>query len=184
MLDYEDLCMRLAIVLAALFFAACGQEADPGSHLSAQPTSSEERYPLAPDKSMTPGTTCKTPSEYRYPERIPYCNRSVSTSLKNKIIQTYDKTFNYMIGSMPRNDFKIDHYIPLCMGGSNETANLWPQHKSLYVHTDSLEQKLCLYLERGRMKQVDAITYIKQVKNNVDAAKRVEKEIETSYGRL
>ncbi|WP_141731344.1 hypothetical protein [Oligoflexus tunisiensis] len=176
--------MRLAFVLAALFIAACGPAADPGSHLSARPTAEEGRYPMAPDESMTPGTTCQSPSEYRYPERIPYCNRSVSTSHKNKIIKTYDKTFNYTIGSMPRNDFKIDHYIPLCMGGSNDTANLWPQHKSLYVYTDSLEQRLCLYLERGRMKQVDAIAYMKYVKNNLDAVESVEDEIESTYGHL
>jgi hypothetical protein len=184
MLDYEDLCMRLAIGMAALLLAACGPGVDPGSQLSARPTSADGRFPLAPDESLTPGTTCQNPSEYRYPERIPYCKRSVSTSQKNKIIQTYDKTFNYTIGSMPRNDFKIDHYIPLCMGGSNDAANLWPQHKSLYVYTDDLEQTLCLYLERGRMKQVEAIAYIKYVKNNLDAVESVEEEIKSTYGRL
>jgi hypothetical protein len=182
MLDYEDLCMRLAFVLAAIFITACGPS-DPESTLSARPTG-EDRYPLSPEESMTPGTTCKNPSEYRYPERIPYCNRSVSSSLKNKIIKTYDSTFDYTIGSMPRNDFKIDHYIPLCMGGSNDIANLWPQHKSVYIYTDDLEQKLCLYMERGRMKQADAISYIKLVKNNLDEAEHVEIEIETTYGQL
>ncbi len=183
MLDYEDLCMRLAFVLAALFLTACGPSTDPESYLSALPAG-EARYPLSPEESMTPGTTCKNPSEYRYPERIPYCTRSVSSSLKNKIIKTYDNTFNYTIGSMPRNDFKIDHYIPLCMGGSNDVANLWPQHKSAYIYTDDLEQKLCLYLERGRMKQIDAIAYIKHVKNNLDQAERIDLEIESIYGSL
>lgn len=175
--------MRLAFVLAAIFITACGPSADPDSYLNAPPPG-ENRYPLFPDESMTPGTTCKTPSEYRYPERIPYCKRSVSSSVKNKIIKTYDNTFDYTIGSMPRNDFKIDHYIPLCMGGSNETANLWPQHKTVYIYTDDLEQKLCLYLERGRMKQAQAISYIKFVKNNLDEAERIDWEIETTYGDL
>jgi len=182
MLDYEDLCMRLAFVLAAIFITACGPS-DPESSLSGRPTG-EDRYPLFPVESMTPGTACQNPSEYRYPEHIPYCIRSVSSALKKKIIKTYDKTFHYTIGSMPRNDFKIDHYIPLCMGGSNDIANLWPQHKSVYIHTDDLEQKLCLYMEQGRMKQVEAISYIKLVKNNLDQAQRVELEIETNYGHL
>jgi hypothetical protein len=173
--------MRLAFVLAAILITACGPSADPASYLDARPTD-EERYPLNPEESITPGTRCQNPSEYRYPERIPYCSRSVSTSLKNKIIKTYDSTFGYAIGSMPRNDFKIDHYIPLCMGGSNEAANLWPQHKSVYIYTDDLEQKLCLHLERGRIKQVEAISYIKYVKNNLDEAERIEQEIDATYG--
>jgi hypothetical protein len=183
MLDYEDLCMRLAFVLAAILMTACGPSVDPGYDLSARPTA-QDRYPLSPQVSLTPGTTCKNPSEYRYPEKIPYCNRSVSTSLKNKIIKTYDSTFKYTIGSMPRNDFKIDHYIPLCMGGSNDAANLWPQHKTSYIYTDSLEQKLCLYLERGRMRQAAAIDYMKYVKNNLDEAERIDQEIEEIYGDL
>ena len=108
----------------------------------------------------------------------------MKVGIKNKIIKTYDSSFDYTIATMPRNDFKIDHYIPLCMGGSNDVANLWPQHKSVYIYTDDLEQTLCLYMERGRMKQADAISYIKLVKNNVDEAAHVQMEIETTYGQL
>jgi len=183
MLDYEDLCMRLAFVFAAILVTACGQSVDPESYLSAQ-TPAEDPYPLSPHEALTPGTLCQNPSEYRYPERIPYCSRSVSSSHKNRIIKTYDSTFDYRIGSMPRNDFKIDHYIPLCMGGSNETANLWPQHKSVYVYTDALEQKLCLHLERGRITQADAIYYIKYAKNNLAESKRIDQEVDVTYGQL
>ncbi|HYX34628.1 MAG TPA: hypothetical protein VE954_16125 [Oligoflexus sp.] len=175
--------MRSAFVLAAILVTACGPSVDPGSHLSGR-TSLQDRYPLSPQTSLTPGTTCKNASEYRYPERIPYCNRSVSTSLKNKIIKTYDSTFQYTIASMPRNDFKIDHYIPLCMGGSNDNTNLWPQHKSAYAYTDLLEQKLCLHMERGHMRQVAAIDYMKYAKNNLDEAERIDQEVDEIYGEL
>lgn len=183
MLDYEDLCMRYAVVLAAIFLTACGSPVDPVSELSARP-SKQELYPLSPDDSLTPGATCKNPTEYRYPEHIPYCARSVSSSLKHSIIKKYDRTFKYSIGSMPRNHFKIDHYIPLCMGGSNEPTNLWPQHKTVYIHTDSMEQKLCLHLERGHITQAVAISYIKQIKHHLNEIDRIDQQIEDEYGSL
>lgn len=175
--------MRLAFVFAAILVTACGQSVDSESYLSAQ-MSAEDPYPSSPHESLTPGSTCKTPSEYRYPDRIAYCARSVSSSHKNSIIKTYDRTFDYKIGNMPRNDFKIDHYIPLCMGGSNETANLWPQHKSVYVRTDGLEQKLCMHLERGHIKQAEAIDYMKYAKNNLDEAKRIHQEVDATFGHI
>ncbi|MCX6130207.1 MAG: hypothetical protein NTX25_14225, partial [Proteobacteria bacterium] len=126
--------MRICIALAFIALTACGQppEPNPSSELAAR-IAAQDSYPLFPADVLTPGATCKNPSEYRYPEQIPYCDRSVSSSTKNKVIRTYDSQLQYTIASMSRNDFKIDHYIPLCMGGANDVANLWPQHKSVYT---------------------------------------------------
>ena len=71
---------------------------------------------------------------------------------------------------MPRGKFKIDHYIPLCMGGSNERINLWPQHESVYKITDALEQKLCEKMAQGKMLQSEAIDLIREAKNHLDEA--------------
>jgi hypothetical protein len=71
---------------------------------------------------------------------------------------------------MPRGKFKIDHYIPLCMGGSNERANLWPQHESVYTITDPLEQALCAKMSEGKLLQSAAIDLIRQAKNHLDQA--------------
>jgi hypothetical protein len=124
-------------------------------------------YPLGPHSQSTPGSVCNRPSALRYPERIKYCDRDVETALKYDIIRTYDRQFGYNIGRMQRAEFKIDHYIPLCAGGSNERDNLWPQHKSVYAITDPLEPLICDKMAKGRLKQAQAIELIKAAKNNL-----------------
>ncbi len=182
MLDYGDLRMRICIALTFIALTACGQPSDPipSFELAARLTQ-DNRYPLIPADDLTPGATCKSPSEYRYPEHIPYCDRSVSSSTKNKVIRTYDSQLQYTIGSMPRTDFKIDHYIPLCMGGANDVANLWPQHKSVYTITDPLEPKLCTLLEQGTITQAYAIEQIQYAKHHLDEVSSILKRLDTSF---
>lgn len=119
------------------------------------------KFPIGPDALMTPGELCNHPDAYRYPEHIPYCTRNVSSDLKNYIIHQYDQKLGYSIESMTRIDFKIDHLIPLCAGGSNEQANLWPQHKSIYEVTDTMEPLICQKMSEGKLKQRDAVELIK-----------------------
>jgi hypothetical protein len=126
-----------------------------------------QRFPSQPDSRLTPGHLCQVPDSYRYPEKIKYCERNVSTDQKQRIIDTYDATFGYGIRHQNRQSFKIDHYIPLCMGGSNERSNLWPQHESIYRQTDALEGLLCEKMKYGKIKQVDAINLIRKAKNNL-----------------
>jgi hypothetical protein len=122
---------------------------------------------VTPAKGMTVGKLCEAPSSLRYPERIPYCDRDVSAELKYQIIDNYDHSFGYSIRSMPREQFKIDHYIPLCVGGSNDISNLWPQHESVYSVTDPLEVLLCEKMARGQLLQKDAVQIIIAAKNNL-----------------
>jgi hypothetical protein len=123
-------------------------------------------YPIAPDARLTIGTLCTTPTEHRYPEQIPYCERNVATATKNDIFVAY-RRLGYKLPSNTRKDYKIDHYIPLCMGGSNQTNNLWPQHISIYTQTDSLEAAICEKMKAGRMYQAAAVKMMKAVKNNL-----------------
>jgi hypothetical protein len=125
-------------------------------------------YPHHPDPKLTPGTTCNHPTEYRYRERIAYCERDVDTERKNEIISDYEQVYNFKISSGQRKKYKIDHYIPLCMGGSNENSNLWPQQESIYLITDPLESVLCNKIAENRILQNDAIEMIKMGKNNLD----------------
>jgi len=159
----------------ALLMVSCGSE--PHSSLSDTDTNSN-RFPLIPDHSLTPGETCQKADSIRYPERIPYCTRDVSSEEKREIIRTYDETFGYKVGSMNRSDFKIDHYIPLCMGGSNSFKNLWPQHKSVYSRTDPLDQKLCELMAAGKLLQKDAIETIRRAKTNLDQVPSIQDDIE------
>ncbi len=124
-------------------------------------------FPVGPNPTLTPGSLCTSPTSQRYPEHINYCERDVASDLKNQIIQTYDQQLGFHIGSMDRGDFKIDHFIPLSIGGSNESTNLWPQHKSIYGVTDQLEQLLSNKISAGRIKQADAVRVIREAKLNL-----------------
>jgi hypothetical protein len=160
--------MRLVLVCAlTILVSACGANEQQSMLLGGHPSPSGP-YPLHPDEDKTPGKLCQRPNERRYPEGIAYCKRNVDSSLKRRIIADYDESFGYSIGSMQRSQFKIDHYIPLCMGGGNEQLNLWPQHQSVFSHTDPIEQKLCELMARGLITQAQAVVKIKYVKFHLE----------------
>lgn len=121
-------------------------------------------FPISPDVRLTPGSLCGKADTHRYPEGIAYCERDVNTNLKKVVIKTYDSQLGYSVGEMNRQDFKIDHFIPLCAGGSNEKRNLWPQHKSVYQVTDPLEPLLCEKMAQGLLRQAEAIKLIREAK--------------------
>jgi hypothetical protein len=176
----------MAICVNGLMFVGCGARNDasdlagqgrkhprPSSpqpsedRLPVQPTGHDDgRFPTHPHTDVTPGSLCERASELRYPEHIKYCNRDVDGSLKAQLFVMYDQKFGYETRSMERMDFKIDHLIPLCMGGSNKSDNLWPQHESIYQHTDPLEPFLCETLAAGKIKQAEAVQIILTVKQS------------------
>lgn len=123
-------------------------------------------YPAGPELSITMGKLCDRPTEFRYPEKIPYCDRDVTYQTKEIVMKEYDQKFGYRIAQLPRGDFKIDHFIPLCVGGSNDISNLWPQHKSVYEITDPLEPVICEKMALGKLKQKDAVQMIIDAKTN------------------
>lgn len=140
---------------------------------SVQFASAQNRYPIKPDPTLTPGQLCMHPDTLRYPERIKYCERDVTTNTKDRVIKIYDSKFGYNISHQQRSQFKIDHYIPLCMGGSNEVQNLWPQHQSVYYQTDPLEGLMCEKMKAGRLKQAEAVQLIKRAKNDLSQVQAV-----------
>ena len=123
-------------------------------------------YPTGPDLEQTPGSLCDRPDQYRYDERVPYCKRDVDGSLKNDVFKEY-RNIGYRIDPKTRSDYKIDHLIPLCAGGSNRENNLWPQHKSVYDLTDPLEFVGCEKLKIGKIKQADLIKRLLAAKRNL-----------------
>lgn len=137
----------------------------------------EDKFPMGPDPQTTPGTLCQKPDSYRYPEQIAYCNRAVSSELKNEIIQTYDRQLGYTIEQMDRQKFKIDHFIPLCAGGGNDRENLWPQHESVYSITDPIEPLICAKMAAGKLKQADAVNFVKREKLDLSQAQAVFDEV-------
>lgn len=141
-------------------------------------TAFADRYPTAPQEEATPGSLCQNADDYRYPEHIAYCERNVQSSVKQQIIEDYDRRFGYEIDRMDRGLFKIDHFIPLCMGGSNELNNLWPQHISVYEVTDPLEQMICEKMSQGVLKQARAVQYIKDAKGDLNRVDDIISEVQ------
>ena len=124
------------------------------------------RFPRSPDLSITPGALCSTPTEYRYPERIAYCARDVSGWQKELAFINYRKLGYSLSGE--RSEYKVDHFIPLCVGGSNEMSNLWPQYYTVSEKTDLLEQLACEVLVKGKISQRDVIDLIMAVKLDLE----------------
>lgn len=161
----KNIVLSLSLVLSLTSFSVS---------VSAEP---QGKFPKGPEAVLTPGDLCHQPDTYRYPERIAYCERDVSRDLKSRVFEKYDQ-MGYRTRSMKRQAFKIDHYIPLCAGGSNEFENLWPQHESIYVITDELEALICEKMKEGRLKQKDAVDYIVRAKNFLDEAPAIIREVE------
>ena len=123
-------------------------------------------FPTGPDLSITPGRLCERPDSYRYPEKIAYCNREVDYEAKEEIFRLY-RDHGYRLKIVDRSDYKIDHLIPLCAGGSNREENLWPQHKSLFQITDPMESLGCDKLRQGKISQRDLVNVIIRAKADV-----------------
>lgn len=119
-------------------------------------------YPKIPNKLVSPGDLCslqnKDFKELRYQEKIPYCSRNVSSSLKEKVYTTYK------IPKEERKNYTIDHIIPLSLGGSNDFKNLWPEHFEVKNTRKNLEYDLYIYLKEGTIKQECALSIIKSEK--------------------
>ena len=115
-------------------------------------------FPPTPDKTVSPGDLCTIENpdfkEMRYPEQIPYCKRNVTEERKVKI---YEK---YRIPKAERNQYTIDHIIPLSIGGSNSNKNLWPEHLTIKKARGTLEFDLYLALKNATMPQDVAIQTI------------------------
>lgn len=134
-------------------------------------------YPKGPVLSVTPGSLCENSSTRRYPEKVKYCNRNVDSTLKYEIIAYYEKELGFGIMEHGRENFKIDHLIPLCAGGSNNRDNLWPQHRSVYERTDVLEQPLCEKMAAGKLSQAHAVKLILKAKSDLTQVEDVEDEL-------
>ncbi|MBA2404645.1 MAG: hypothetical protein H0V66_07730 [Bdellovibrionales bacterium] len=133
-------------------------------------------YPMGPNARLTPGELCDRPARYRYPENIAYCERDVSTQQKDQVFAAY-RSNGFKLSYQNRSSYKVDHYLPLCAGGSNNNENLWPQHLSISNITDALEKLGCDKMALGKITQAKFITLIKRVKNDLSQANAVRAEL-------
>lgn len=121
-------------------------------------------YPSTPNPEVTPGSLCNEDDEDyvgpRYDEGIAYCERAVSKHQRDLI---YDL---YQIPEAKRDNYTIDHFIPLALGGNNDPLNLWPEHVDVKSIRRSLELDLYLELKAGMITQEEAIEVIVEAKMN------------------
>jgi hypothetical protein len=115
---------------------------------------------LNPKNTLTPGWHCdvKNPDfiEARYAEKIAICKRNVSTTLKNKIYTAYT------VPVSERSLYTIDHKIPLSLGGSNDSQNLWPQLKT--ISTATMEGLVFNLINANRIKHQEALNLVLSMK--------------------
>lgn len=141
----------------------------------------EGKFPHKPHSESTPGSLCQKSNTFRYPEKIKYCERNVDKEQKRERFEHYDREYGYSTTQMERSEFKIDHLVPLCMGGSNESDNLWPQHKVIYENTDPLEPFLCETLAAGKIKQAEAVRILLDIKQRPFDAPEEMRKLEAKY---
>lgn len=139
------------------------------------------RFPIKPNLDMTPGSLCQHASSTRYPEHIKYCDRNVEGDIKGQVFSNYDHEFGYRTSQMERSQFKIDHLIPLCMGGSNNIDNLWPQHATIFEHTDPVEPYLCSLMADSKIKQAEAVQMIITIKQSPFTAEEELRKLESRF---
>jgi hypothetical protein len=143
-----------------------------GFSLATSLTANAEVYPTQPLASVTPGILCSEPDSFRYAENIPYCERDVNSKIKKTVIKLYMEVVpGFTITIETRHEYKIDHYIPLCMGGANVVENLWPQHMTVFKVTDDIEFSLCQQMDLGELSQADAVAQIKFAKSHIEDLK-------------
>jgi hypothetical protein len=78
-------------------------------------------YSFLPNPILTPGVVASTNKAEVCEKSYPSRSRNVTTSTKNKVYKAYNVDKEQCSGGC-----KIDHLIPLSIGGANDQQNLWP----------------------------------------------------------
>jgi hypothetical protein len=100
---------------------------------------------LLPDRACTPGVVettdlavvCGTSTRER---------RHVDVVTKRRVLAAYSLPV-----PQPAGAYEIDHLVPLCLGGSNDEANLWPEPAPSFEQKDRVELELHRLVCAGRV---------------------------------
>jgi hypothetical protein len=95
---------------------------------------------------MTPGETLPVTAAQVSVAGCSSSVRSVSVSDKRAVYAEYGLAY-----PQAARTYECDHFIPLCLGGSNSTENLWPEPHPEYHWKDGLEVYLWREVRAGRI---------------------------------
>jgi hypothetical protein len=131
---------------------------------------------LYPDPTKTPGlaeTLKALDLTKRYTSNCPGGKASCTYSQAHRDVPESVHTQVYDEYSVPASDRNIkfgevDHFYPLCAGGSNDIKNLWDQPAENewngqnfgYHEKDKLETYVCEQIKAGKMTPIDAFNRI------------------------
>ena len=85
------------------------------------PVMAGSKYPHLPSPTLTPGAVASTDTALVCEKDYPARSRNVTNTTKNKVYALHKVDKAQCIKGC-----KIDHLIPLSIGGSNDMTNLWP----------------------------------------------------------
>jgi len=94
--------------------------------------------------ALTPGAVASTdPSEvcaagYARSHRLYETDRAAYWHTVHAVLDAYHVPF------ADRRRYEIDHRVPLCLGGSNDVRNLWPQPLAEARRKDDIERAACI----------------------------------------
>lgn len=122
--------------------------------------------PVTPVPELTTGHLCSEEDphfrNFRYAEKIPWCRRRVSSGHRTRIYEAYN------IPEECRHRYTIDHFIPLSIGGSNHSLNLWPEHKLVKATRQRFELDIYLALKNGEIYQEEALELMVEEKTRLE----------------
>ena len=107
-------------------------------------------FEVLPDKNLTGGSV-------RTGDRLAACGHAKENRGPMFAARRDEILRRYGIASGTHPDYEIDHLIPLCLGGSDDPSNLWPQPKQRIEETwnaeakQRLEDKICKMVCDGKI---------------------------------
>ena len=127
---------------------------------------------LYPNPTLTTGVADTLSSDdltKRYTENCPAHKTSCTYSQAHRDVPDSEHKSVYDEYSVPqlernRKDGEVDHFYPLCAGGSNDIKNLWYQPATNlwngknfgYHEKDKLETYICVQIKNGKLDPKDA----------------------------
>jgi hypothetical protein len=107
-------------------------------------------FETLPNKNLTGGLV-------RTGDRDAACGHAQESRSRMNAVRRDEILRRYGLPPGMHPDYQIDHLIPLCLGGSDDPSNLWPQPRRSIEETwnaeakDRLERMMCIVVCDGQI---------------------------------